>query len=320
MRAVQVTEFGGPEVLTVVEVPDPVPGAGQVVVRASAVDVLLLDTQLRGGWGQEYFGTTPPYVPGDGVAGVVVSAGDGVDPGWIGREVVASTGNAGTYAELVAVDETALLPVPDGLDSREAVALLHDATTAMFLAEHARIEPGERVLVTGAAGGAASVLVQLARAAGARVVGAARGETKLNLVRELGGEPVDYAKPGWAEQVRELTGGVDVIFDGVGGQIGGAAFEAADEGSRVYAYGAASGEFADIDQAEAQRRNATVIGLLEVQPAPEEKKPVTGRALEQAAAGRIKPTIGQTFPLERAADAHAAIAARTTPGRTLLLP
>ncbi|MEV0698150.1 zinc-binding dehydrogenase [Saccharopolyspora sp. NPDC050389] len=320
MRVVQVTEFGGPEVLTVVEAADPVPGAGQVAVRASAVDVLFLDTQLREGWGQEYFATNPPYVPGNGVAGVVVSAGDGVDPSWLWREVVASTANGGTYAELAVVDETELLPVPDGLDPREAVALLHDGTTAMFLAEHARIEPGERVLVTGAAGGAASVLVQLARAAGAQVVGAARGETKLNLVRELGGEPVDYATPDWAEQVRKLTGGVDVVFDGVGGRLGRAAFEVANAGARVYTYGAASGGFAEIHPAEAQLRNVTVVGLLDVQPTPEEKKPVTGRALAEAAAGRIKPTIGQTFPLERAADAHTAIAARTTPGRTLLLP
>jgi NADPH2:quinone reductase len=320
MRVVQVTAFGGPEVLAVVEAADPVPGAGQVAVRASAVDVLFLDTQLRQGWGQEYFDTTPPYVPGDGVAGKVVSAGDGVDPGWIGRKVVASTNNGGTYAELVVVDESALVPVPDGLDPREAVALLHDATTALFLADHARIQPEERVLITAATGGAGSVLVQLARAAGAQVVGAARGDAKLNLVRELGGEPIDYTKPDWVEHLRKLTGGVDVVFEGVGGQLGRAAFEATNNGARVYTYGAASGEFAEIDPAEAQRRGVTLTGLLEMQPTPAEKKPMTERALVEAAAGRIKPTIGRTFPLDRAADAHAAIEARTTMGRTLLLP
>ncbi|MGW5642368.1 zinc-binding dehydrogenase [Saccharopolyspora sp. NPDC003752] len=320
MRVVQVTGFGGPEVLAVADVADPEPGAGQVLVRASAVDVLFLDTQLREGWGKEFFGQSPPYVPGDGVAGEVVSVGGSVDPSWIGRSVVASTSNGGTYAELVVVDESELLPVPDGLGEREAVKLLHDATTALFLAEHARIQPGERVLVNAAAGGAASVLVQLARAAGAHVIGAARGDAKLNLVRELGGEPVDYAKPDWEQRVRELTGGVDVVFDGVGGALGSAAFETTNNGARFYSYGAASGDFTEIDPAEAQRRGVTVVGLLDVQPPPEQKKQVTERALAEAAAGRIKPTIGQTFPLERAAEAHAAIAARTTPGRTLLLP
>ncbi|SDZ43848.1 hypothetical protein SAMN05216215_107344 [Saccharopolyspora shandongensis] len=103
MRVVQVTEFGGPEVLAVADIADPRPGAGQVLVRASAVDVLFLDTQLREGWGKEFFGQAPPYVPGDGVAGEVVSVGEAVDPGWIGRPVVASTSNGGTYAELVVV-------------------------------------------------------------------------------------------------------------------------------------------------------------------------------------------------------------------------
>ncbi|MER6990694.1 zinc-binding dehydrogenase [Saccharopolyspora hirsuta] len=318
MRAVEVTEFGGPEVLSVVETADPSPGPGQVLVRTSAVDVLFLDTQLRQGWGAEFFGTAPPYVPGDGVAGEVVAVGADVDPSWRGRRVAAAHTSGGTCAELVVVDAEALVVVPDGLGLPEAASLLHDGTTALWLAETARIRPGEQVLITSAAGGAGSLLVQLARAAGARVVGLARGAAKLDLVRSFGADALDPTDPGWAGRAHELTGGFDVVLDGVGGPVGSAAFDIVDDRARIFTFGAASGGFAEHDRAEAQRRELTVIGL-DAQPTPEQKRPLTERILAAAAAGRITPTIGQTFPLERAADAHAAVEARTTPGRTLLL-
>lgn len=321
MRAVQVEEFGGPEVLSVVQTGEPQPSAGQVLVRMSAVDVLSVDTQIRRGWGQEYFGTRPPYVPGDGVAGEVVKLGADVDPAWLGKTIVASTGNAGTYAELVLVDQSELVAIPDGLDERAAVVLLHDATTALLLADHARIKPGERVLVTAAAGGAATILLQLAEDAGARVIGAAGGAAKLDLVRELGAEPVDYSEHGWQQRVRETSGGIDVVFDGAGGATGAAAFEAVTRRARVYTYGASSGDFAMIDEAEAERRDVTVTGLLDLQDSFRwQRKELLLRALAEAAAGKIKPTIGGGFALREAAEAHAAIEARTVLGRAVLLP
>ncbi|MFC7341037.1 zinc-binding dehydrogenase [Saccharopolyspora griseoalba] len=321
MRAVQVEKFGGPEVLSVVETDDPEPSPGQVVVRTSAVDVLFLDTQLRSGWGRDYFEMEPPYVPGDGVAGDVVGLGSRVDPGWLGKTVVASTGNAGTCAELVAVDETELVEVPEGLDASAAVVLLHDASTALLFAEHARIQAGERVLVTAAAGGAGSILVQLARSAGAQVVGAARGAAKLDLVRKLGAEPVDYGEPDWPEQVRERTGGIDVVFDGAGGTIGATAFGTTVNGARVYSYGASSGDFAEIDQAKARDKDVTVIGLLDIQYSSRaQRKSLLERALREAAAGRVQPTIGASYPLGAVADAHADIEARSVLGRAVLLP
>src|SRR6266545_4681327 len=199
MRVVEVTRFGGPEVLVPTEAADPVAAPGQVVVDVSAADVLFVETRIRRGGGGRYFDVTPPYVPGGGVAGRVRSVGEGVDPGWVGRPVVTST--------------------------------------------------------------------------------AARGKRKLDLILELGADAaVDYSQPDWTERVREATGGAgpDVVFDGAGGQIGLAAFE------------------------------ATARGRLE-------------RALAEAAAGRIRPVIGQTFPLERAADAHAAIESRDVLGKTLLV-
>ncbi len=247
MRVVQAMAFGGPEVLVSSEAPDPVAGPGQVVVGVSVAPVLFVDTQIRRGWGGEWFTVKPPYVPGFGVAGQVISVGQGVDPAWVGRHVVTNTHDGGGYAERAVAPAEGLIPMPDGLGLREAAALLHDGTTALGLVEGARIRRGEWVLVVAAAGGLGILLVQLAHAAGARVVGAARGKRKLDLARELGADAVvDYSEPGWPERVREATGGSgpDVVFDGVGGEIGRAAFEVAARGGRFSAHGAPSGAFA----------------------------------------------------------------------------
>jgi NADPH2:quinone reductase len=166
-----------------------VPGTGQAVIRVEAADVLLFDAMIRSGAAAGFVSLRPPYVPGNGVAGRVISVGDGVDAGWAGRRVVAHTGGYGgsdAYAEQAAVPAEALVPVPDGLGLREAAALLHDGATALGLAESTGISAGDRVLVVGAAGGLGILLLQLARAAGARAVGAARGKRKLDLILEMG--------------------------------------------------------------------------------------------------------------------------------------
>src|SRR5919198_2543193 len=206
MRAIQVAVFGGPEVLSPAELPDPVPGPGQVVVGMAAVDVILLDTLLRSGWGQDFFPRTLPYVPGGGGAGAVVETGEGVDRAWIGRRVVVRT-SAG-YAERVVADVEEIMPVPDGLAFEAAAALVHDGVTALGLDRLGTPEKGEWVLVSAAAGGAGSLLVQLAVDAGARVVAAASSDVKLALARQLGAEvAVDYTRSDWTRRVREATGG-----------------------------------------------------------------------------------------------------------------
>ncbi|WP_239075911.1 hypothetical protein [Streptomyces sp. SID9913] len=131
MRAIQVTSFGAPEVLVAVDLPDPVPGPGQVVVGMAAADVIFLDTLLRSGWGQDFFPRTPPYVPGGGGAVRVVAVGTGVDQAWVGRRVAVRTGTG--YAEQVLAHEEEIMPVPDGLALREAAALVHDGVTALNL-------------------------------------------------------------------------------------------------------------------------------------------------------------------------------------------
>jgi NADPH:quinone reductase len=324
MRVVQVKRFGGPEVLVPTEAPDPVAGPGQVVVDMAAADVLFVETQIRRGWGGRYFEVELPYVPGGGVAGRVRSVGEGVDPGLAGRRVVTSTGERGGYAEQVAVPAEGLVAVPEALDLRDAAALLHDGTTAFGLLAATGINPGEWVLVTASGGGLGILLVQLAHLAGAHVIGAARGKRKLDLALELGADvTVDYSEPGWTGRVREATGGggPDVVFDGAGGQIGLAAFQVTARNGRFSAHGAPSGGFATIDPEEARRRQVAVRGIDQVRgTAPEVARRRLERALSEAAAGRIKPVIGQTFPLERAADAHAAIEAREVIGKTLLVP
>jgi NADPH:quinone reductase len=323
MLVVEVSRFGGPEVLTARQAPDPAAGPGQAVVRTAAADVLLVDAMIRAGHGTDFFPVRPPYVPGNGVAGQVISAGDGVDPSWAGRGVVARTGasgGSGGYAERAVVAVGDLIPVPPGVGLPEAAALLHDGATAFGLLELAAIKPGDWLLVTAAGGGMGVLLVQLARAAGGRVIGAARGGVKLGLVRDAGAEAaVDYSAPGWTAGVRELTAGhgVDVVFDGAGGRLGQAAFGVTAPGSRFSAHGMSDGGFARIDAQEAAGRGITIHGIEPHQPATFRR--LAASALAEAAAGRLKPVIGQTFPLARAADAHAALEARATVAKTLLL-
>jgi NADPH2:quinone reductase len=326
MRVIEAREFGGPEVLIPRTVPDPAPGPGEAIVTVSAVDVLFLDTMIRSGSARDLFPQRPPYIPGNGVAGHVTSGGSG----WAGRKVVASAGShggSGAYAERVVVPVQRLVPVPDAVGLTTAAALLHDGPTALGLLNATGVKPADSVLIVGAAGGAALLLAQLARAVGARVIGAARlagtqrEAEKEAVIRGAGADVViDYRDPDWTRRVTEATGGTgpDVVFDGVGGELGLAAFGVVADGGRFSAHGAPGGGFAPVSADEAQRRGVTVLGIEQVQYPPGRLEELVAQALAEAAAGRLRPVIGQTFPLERAADAHAAIGARSVIGKTLL--
>jgi NADPH2:quinone reductase len=321
MRAIQVTRFGGPEVLVEADLPKPVAELGQVVVDVWVAPVLFLDTQIRSGSARDWFPAQPPYVPGAGVAGVVAAVGEAVDAGWMGRRVAADTPEHGGYQEQVAVPAESLIEVPEGLGMADAAALLHDGRTAVGLFEAVTPRAWEWVLILGAGGGLGALLVQLAHGAGARVAGAASTKQKRDLAVELGADGVvDYTESGWGEQVLTLTGGVGphIVFDGVGGKIGREAFEVTAPGGRFSAHGAPSGGFAPINGRKAQERQITVSGIEEVQFSPTEGKRLAKQAFSKAAAGQITPIIGQTYPLERAVDAHQAIESRRVVGKTLL--
>ncbi|MDG4794660.1 zinc-binding dehydrogenase [Micromonospora sp. WMMD1082] len=315
MRAVWLSEFGGPEVLVPGTAADPVPGTGQVLIDVVHANITFVETQFRAtGFGPS--AAPLPVIPGNGVGGLIGAVGADVDPGLVGRRVVSGTGGSGAYAERVVVDAATPVAVPDGLPLDQAVALLADGRTALMLADAAGLRPGDRVLVEAAAGGVGSLLVQLAARADTRVVGLAGGTRKTALLPELGARlAVDYREPDWARRVRSALGAVDVVFDGVGGAIGRTAFELLDPGGRMLSFGLASGEWADIGAEAAAERGVT---LIRPAPTPAQLRAYTERALAEAAAGRLRAVIGQRFPLDRAADAHAAIGARATVGKTLL--
>jgi NADPH2:quinone reductase len=318
MRAVQVSEFGGPEVLRLVSAPEPVARPGGVLIETAVASVLWVETMIRRTGGRPFFNVDPPYIPGNGVGGTVSAVGAGVDPAWLGREVVAHTGGAGGYAERVALPADAVSIVPAGLKVSAAAALLHDGITAVAIFDRLRVSAGDRVLVVGASGGLGIVAMQLARSRAARVVGTARDETKLARLRWLG-TVVDSEALDWKAQVRSHLDEVDVVIDNVGGALGEAAFDLLAQHGRYSAHGTPSGSFADLDPELVRLRGAEVVGIRDVQRSTDVRRRLTDQILAEAAAGTITPVIGQTWPLERAADAHAAIEDRTVFGTTQLV-
>jgi NADPH2:quinone reductase len=302
MRAVWWRAVGPPSVLVPGDAPDPVPGPDQVLIRVEAAGITFIETQTRAGRAPRAT-ITPPAILGNGVGGTTPD----------GRRVVASLGGSGGYAELAVAAATDVVDVPAGVTIADATALLADGRTAVGLHQLAAPRPGETVLVEAAAGGLGSLLVQLAVAAGATVIGAASSERKLAVSKELGAAvAVDYTEPGWADA---LTGKVNLGYDGVGGAVGQAALRTLAPGGRFVIHGVASGSMTDTSGAP----GVTVLGFAELMKIGQRARALTEEALTLAAAGRLKPLIGQMYPLERAADAHAAIEARQAIGKSLLL-
>jgi NADPH2:quinone reductase len=307
MHAILLHEFGPAENLRHEQVNDPQPGAGQVRIAVAAAGVHLIDTVLRSG---VQMGALPlqslPDIPGREVAGTVDAVGDGVDAAWLGRRVVAHLGPASRgYAELAVREVEHLHALPDGMRAEVAVAMIGTGRTAMSILDVARIEPGDVVLVTAAAGGLGTLLSQAARRAGARVIGAASAG---KLDRVTADHAVDYTQPGWTDGLEEVT----VVLDGVGGAAGRAAFEALARGGRHIVYGWSAGELTPITTDDIVARGLTVSSAL--------VRPTDLRALEERSlASGLEPLI-TTFPLAEAATAHAALEARRTVGKVVLRP
>ena len=326
MKAVRQHAFGGPAELRPEDVPDPQPGEGQVRIGVEAAGVHLLDTVIRKGEAGPRVMPALPMTPGREVAGVVDKAGPGADGALLGRRVVADLGLAsGGYAELALASAGSLHDIPASLDADQAVTMIGTGRTAMAILELAQPVPGDIVLVTAAAGGIGTLLVQAARNAGATVIGVAGGPGKTALAHDLGAAiTADYLRPGWAQRVRaELPDrGVTLVLDGVGGDIGRTAMSLLGVGGRLVMFGQASGSLIPLTADDLYRLGVTAaaaIGARIIQR-PGGLTDLETQAIQAAAQGNLKPVIGRRYPLADAAAAHTAIESRSTTGKIVLRP
>lgn len=324
-KAIRQYEFGPADVLRFEDVPDPVPGPGRVRVDVAAAGVHLLDTTIRAGSPGPFPRPQLPMTPGREVAGVVGALGAGVAGSWLGEPVVAHLGMAGGgYAAQVVAAVESVHRVPDGLAPEAAVAMIGSGRTALGILEFAQVTAADVVLVPAAAGGLGTLLVQAVRAAGATVVGLAGGPAKVARVRDLGADvAVDYLAPAWAEQVTAALGGTapTLVLDGVGGDVGRAAFELLDIGGRQVMFGWSAGSVTQFTSQDVVARGLSVIWVAGPRMLRRAGglRPLETRALAEAAAGRLVPVV-QPFALADAAGAHRALESRTTTGKVVLLP
>ncbi|MEJ3654922.1 zinc-binding dehydrogenase [Actinomycetes bacterium KLBMP 9759] len=326
MHAIRQHTFGPAENLRYEEVDDPQPGQGQVRIAVEAAGVHLVDTFIRAGKSQGPFPTPQlPMTPGREVAGVVDAVGEGVDGSWVGTRVVAHLGLAsGGYAELAIANVDALHRLADTLAAPAAVAMMGTGRMTMGLLAVAQLTEADVVLVTSAAGGIGTLLVQAARNAGATVVGVAGGPRKVEMVRRNGADvAADYNEPDWAETVTAaLDGrGITLAFDGVGGAVGDAVFRLLAPGGRLILFGYSGGEPASFTTSDLFARGLTVAVALgpRIMGLPGGMRALEERSLAEVTAGRLLPSV-QTFPLKDAAAAHRALENRETAGKVVLVP
>ncbi|MFF0432721.1 zinc-binding dehydrogenase [Streptomyces sp. NPDC004327] len=327
MHAIRLHAFGPAENLTFEEVPDPVPGPGQVRVKVTAAGVHLLDTVLREGEPGPYpVAVELPTVPGREVAGTVDAIGEGTDPSWLGRRVVAHLGMApGGYAELAVTDAARLHALPDHLGEAEAVAMIGTGRTTLGILQFTALGPDSVAIVPAAAGGIGTLLVQYAKNAGAVVIGLAGGPEKVARVRENGADlAVDYRAPGWADEVRAYLGDrrATVVFDSVGGDTGRAAVDLLGKGGEHIVFGWSGGEaltFTDEELAARGITSQSVLGPVMLQKAGGDIRTLELAALAAATNGTLRPAV-QPYPLREAASAHRALETRGTMGKVVLVP
>ncbi|MBR7827905.1 zinc-binding dehydrogenase [Actinospica sp. MGRD01-02] len=334
MRAIVVREFGGPEVLRIEEVPDPVPGAGELLVRVVAAGIQFVETQARTGALQGVSPVAPkslPWIPGREVAGDVIAVGAGVAPDWVGRRVLGLTvpvngGPGGGYAELAVVQAENSHQLPDTLDYADAVSLLGTGRTALALIEQSEVGKGDTVLVEGATGAVGVLSMQLAHAAGAeRVIALVRGAEKLKLAKDFGADvAIDTSADDWPAQVRAAAPeGVTVVLDGVGGELGATTFDLVARGGRFVIFGFSSGAMTKVDPDHAAERGVSVLSYFGPPTGPRSPEVLQRQSRDVLAAvadGTLRTLVGARYPLDQAAQAHAAIAARRTSGKTVLEP
>jgi len=334
VKAIQLTEQGPAEVLRLVDLPDPVPGPGQVVIRVAAAAVNFSDVMRRRG--DVYpVPTTPPFVPGAEVAGTVAAVGEGVDLD-LGTPVFGMVGTdaSGGYAELALAYANGLIPVPAGLDLDIAAGIIVTGLAAtVMLGDAAKVAPGETVFVPAAAGGLGSYAVQIAKLLGAgTVIAGASTAEKRELTLKLGADhAVDYTKPGWTDEVRQLTGGrgVDVALEMRGPASLAETLTILAPFARLVVYGSVSGSVEGFDP--------KALEPLLYDPAPsqvltgfnlgawfEHRLPEVGASLERlvrwVAGGDVATPAVQALPLSEAAQAHRLLETGATTGKLVLKP
>jgi NADPH2:quinone reductase len=338
-----VTHYGGPDALQVVEEERPEPQAGEVRVRVLAAGVSLPDLMAREGVHPE----TPlvPFTPGWDLVGVVDRLGDGVSGIEPGR-IVAAMPISGAYAEFVCLPQRELVPVPSGLDAAEAVSLVLNYITAyQMLHRSAKVRPGQRALIHGAAGGVGSALLHLGRLAGLEMYGtcSSRGAST---VSALGGIPIDYQHQDFVEEIHRLTSeGVDVVFDSIGGTNIWRSRKALRPGGRVVAYGLTGslrgGRLASGRGGRRHRYRAIAIFGLYIAggwlfPGRKRVVPYSIQTLKQLKPAwfrqdlialfdllqqkKIKPLIAQRLPLAEARQAHDLLGKGGVIGKIVLVP
>src|SRR5512145_1147378 len=322
MKAVLCKQYGPPDSLAIEEVESPHPGANEVVVSVKAAslnfpDVLIIQNKYQ-------FKPPLPFSPGSELAGVVKEVGPGVERFKPGDRVMAFT-TYGAFAEEVKTEATRLIRLPQKMDFVTGAAfLLTYGTTDHALRDRAALSSGETLLVLGAAGGVGLAAVEVGKALGARVIACASTGEKLAVCRDHGAdETINYATEDLRERIRALTGGrgADVVYDPVGGPYSEPAFRSIAWRGRHLVVGFAAGEIPKLPLNLALLKGASVVGVFwgdfaRREPArfAESVKQLT----KWYAEGRLKPHVSQTFPLEKAAEALKAMAARQVKGKVVL--
>jgi NADPH:quinone reductase len=315
MRAIQMTEFGGPEVLTLTELPRPRPGEGEALIKVTRAGLNFADTHTR--TNSYVRKATLPLVPGGEVAGVREDTGE---------RVVALTGDGG-YAEYAVAPRALVYPIPDELDDGAALAILIQGLTAWHLYRTAaRVSEGESVVVHSAAGGVGSLAVQLGRPFGAgRVIATASSADKRALALQLGAEvAIDSAADGLRERLIDANEGrgVDVVFDMSGGAVFDASYAALAHFGRIVVCGIASQEPNELRTGSLLRHSRSVVGfyLFHCLERPAMVADALADLFARAARGELRTVIGGVYPLDRAAQAHVDLRERRTTGKLLLDP
>ncbi|WP_166482151.1 zinc-binding dehydrogenase [Scytonema sp. UIC 10036] len=327
MKAIVVSERGNPSVLQLQNVAKPIPKPGEVLLKVKAAGVNFVDIMQHQGSYPRQLPT--PYIPGMEVAGIVADVGEGVSNTLIGSRVAAITAFAGGYAEYAVVPRQQLVPLPDGISDRTALALLVQGLSAFFLLNGAgRLKSGESVLVHAAAGGVGNMAVQIAKLMGAGlVIGTASSEKKRSRLYEIGVDcAVNYTDPNWSQEVLTATQGqgVDIILDSVGASMVSSNLYCIATGGRFVTYGWLSGEFPVFTSEQMKGilfKNQSITGFavdVWIEQHPEQFNTSLQQLFTWSLEGKLHPVFNPTFSLKDAAFAHTAILNRETSGKVIL--